>query len=330
MYKIITIVGNGSWATALVKLFSDNGVKVWWVVRNQDFINFFNANGYNPKYLSYATLKTELIECTIDHVEAIANSEIILLAVPSAYLKDVLEKIDKDSTEGIPVIVSIKGIVPGTGCTPSRYVQEYFGKDVMEVIVFGGPCHAEEIVHQKSTYVTVSGKNPVLVQKLSNSICNQYIHTISSHDPVGIEYAAILKNIIGIASGVSNGLHYGDNFQAVLISNSMREAECFIESMEPAKRDLFQSAYFGDLLVTAYSDYSRNRTLGKLVGRGLHVNKAIQSSEMIAEGFYASRELAPMVKRSNLNLPVINTVYRILHQHSNPYHEFKLLEKQLT
>lgn len=330
MLNKVTIVGAGSWATALVKLFSESGIKVSWLVRNQEFADYIQTNGHNPRYLSFASLKTDLINPVTDPGEAIMDSGLVIFAVPSAYLKDTLLRIDKEILEDKQVAVSIKGFIPGSGCTPSRFVTEYIGVKERNIMVLGGPCHAEEVANQKSTYITISAKDPALAEQICRSLKSQYTHAIPNNDPVGIEYASILKNIIGIACGIANGLHYGDNFQAVLVSNAMREAGQFIGYIEPGKRDLFQSAYFGDLLVTAYSDYSRNRTLGKLVGRGIHVNKALQAMEMIAEGFLASKELAPLLKRSKVNLPVINSVHRVLHQHANPFHEFKLLEEQLT
>jgi glycerol-3-phosphate dehydrogenase (NAD(P)+) len=168
------------------------------------------------------------------------------------------------------------------------------------------------------------------LNELCEAICVPYVTTIQNNDPKGVEYAAILKNIIGIATGMAGGLNYGENFQAVITSNAMREIEQFLAVACPAKRDLFNSAYFGDMLVTAYSDYSRNRTLGKLIGRGFPLHKALQAMEMVAEGYNASKELYQVLKKLALNLPLINCVYRVLHLHANPFHEFKLIEKQLV
>jgi glycerol-3-phosphate dehydrogenase (NAD(P)+) len=329
MLKEITMIGSGSWATALVKLFTEKGIRVSWLVRKREQAAFILANGYNPRYLSFASLKRELIFPTIDVSEALVNPGLVIFAVPSSYLKDTLKQIDIKLLEIRNIAVSIKGFVGGSGCTPSRFVRDHIGNGT-SVMVLGGPCHAEEIANQRSTYITISADDSAWVETVCTSLRSTYIHTVSNNDPAGIEYASILKNIIGIATGIANGLHYGDNFQAVLVSNAMREAGNFLSSIDPKERDLFNSAYFGDLLVTAYSDYSRNRTLGKLIGRGIHVNKALQAMEMIAEGFHASKELAPIQKKTKVSMPVINAVHRILHQHANPFHEFKLLEEQLS
>ncbi|CAN5576801.1 NAD(P)H-dependent glycerol-3-phosphate dehydrogenase [soil metagenome] len=331
MLKNVTVIGSGSWATALVKLFSDNGTKVAWLVRNKEQAEFIKTNGHNPRYLSFAMLNMELIQATTNVQKAIDQSGLIVFAVPSAYFKKTVEQIDPELLVDKQLAVSIKGLIPGTGFTPSLFLQKYLGKKAdAKIMVMGGPCHAEEVANQKSTYITISAEDPKWVDKVCKSLKSNYTHAIANNDPIGIEYASIIKNIIGISTGIANGLHYGDNFQAVLVSNAMREAARFLNAVDPRKRDLFHSAYFGDLLVTAYSDFSRNRTLGKLVGRGIHVNKALQAMEMIAEGFHASKELAPFQAKSKIKMPVVNAVHRILHQHANPYHEFKLLENQLT
>lgn len=330
MLKNVTIVGSGSWATALVKLFSDNGIHVNWLVRNKELADYIFENGHNPRYLSFANLEMDFIQTYVNAADATEQTDLVIFAVPSAYLEHTAQKISRQLLADKPVAVSIKGFVPGSGLTPSRFLSNCFSIKEENLMVIGGPCHAEEVATQKSTYITISSVNGLLADKVCTSLKSDHIHSVANNDPFGIEYASILKNIIGIASGIANGLHYGDNFQAVLVTNAMSEATRLIATVDKRERDLFQSAYFGDLLVTAYSDFSRNRTLGKLVGRGIHVNKALEAMEMVAEGFHASRELAPLLKESAISLPVINSVHRILHQHANPFHEFKLLEGQLN
>ncbi|MEP6845521.1 MAG: NAD(P)H-dependent glycerol-3-phosphate dehydrogenase [Panacibacter sp.] len=328
MLKNITIIGSGSWATALVKIFSESAINVSWLVRNQEQTDYILSNSRNPRYLSYAELDLKYIQPTSDAQEALANAELVIFAVPSAYLQNAVEAMEPEWLVNKQLAVSIKGFVPGTGLIPGVFLNKHFTL-ASSVMVISGPCHAEEIAMKRNTYVTIAGEDKKWVKSISDGLTANYIQTIASCDPVGVEYVAILKNIIGIATGIASGLNYGDNFQAVLTSNAMREVKLFLEQVHPAKRDIFDSVYFGDLLVTAYSEYSRNRTLGKLVGRGLQVNKALQSMEMVAEGFYASKELMPLLQQLTVEVPVITGVYRILHQHANPFHEFKLIEKQL-
>jgi glycerol-3-phosphate dehydrogenase (NAD(P)+) len=260
--------------------------------------------------------------------DALDLSQAVLFALPAAYIQSIFSQIEPCWLEDKLLITSIKGFIPGTGSLPSHYVDEYSGQ-YRPVMTVSGPCHAEEIATERSTYLTVAGENQEDVQLLSQSLKVKYIQPVRNNDPTGVEYVAILKNIIAVASGISCGLNYGQNFQSVLVSNAMREVNSFLHVMDPRERDLFDSAYFGDLLVTAYSDYSRNKTLGKLIGRGIKIQQAIQSMAMIAEGYSASRELHEATRDLNIPLPIINSVYRILHQHANPFHEFKLIEKQL-
>lgn len=330
MLQRVTIVGSGSWATALVKLFAEKGINVSWLVRDEEQALFIRRNGYNPRYLSFARLPGEFIHPCLDAVVALHQSELILFAVPSVYLRHTLKLFEKGSLIGKRIAVSIKGLIPGAAVTPSRFICQEIDTSEVQPMVIGGPCHAEEIASQRSTYVTISSPDQEWAEMVCKSLQSHYVHTVPNDDPAGVEYAAVLKNIIGIATGIATGLHYGDNFQAVLVSNAMREADHFLQTIHPRNRDIFHSAYMGDLLVTAYSDHSRNRTLGRLVGRGLAVGKALQGMEMVAEGYNASKELAPLVKQSGLKMPVINTVHRVLHQYANPFHEFKLLEEQLS
>ena len=327
MFKNVALIGSGSWATALTKIFSESGMYVSWVVRSKEQAEYIRLNKQNPRYLSYAELDLDFIRPTDSIEEAILHAQLIIFAVPSAYLKDVLQSIDKGWLHNKALAVSIKGIIPLSCNTPGLYIREYF--DLNEpVLVIAGPCHAEEIAMKRNTYVTIAGEDPVWVTKIADSLTVPYIRTVTNTDPLGVEYVSILKNIVGIATGIASGLHYGENFQAVLVSNAMREIDKFLSCIQ-ATRDLYDSVYFGDILVTAYSCFSRNRTLGKLIGRGIHVNQALQAMEMVAEGYNASKELAPVIDDLKINLPVINSVYRILHQHANPFHEFKLLEQKL-
>lgn len=328
MLQNITVIGSGSWATALVKIFTESGLAVNWLLRSREQAEHIRVHGKNCRYLCNAELDARFIYPTTDVTEALTGSQLVVFAVPSAYLEATLENIDKDLLAGKQLVVSIKGFVAGTGYIPSVFIRHYLNRDE-PVMVISGPCHAEEIAMRKNTYMTVAGEDESCVKALADCLNLPYVKTIISHDAAGIEFVAILKNIIAIATGVAQGLNYGDNFQAVLTSNAMREVSTFLQEVYPGKRDLYDSVYFGDLLVTAYSDYSRNRTFGKLIGRGMRVQQSIQAMGMVAEGYNASRELDPLLKKMGLAPPIINSTFRILHQHANPYHEFKLVEKYL-
>jgi glycerol-3-phosphate dehydrogenase (NAD(P)+) len=328
MLNNISVIGSGSWATALVKVFADSKIHVSWLVRGKEQADYINANRRNPRYLSYAEIDPDFVQPTTDLQTAIEGAQLIIFAMPSAYLKGTVESIDPVWLHNKQLAVSIKSFVPDTGYIPSLFVAKYF-EWTDPVIVLSGPCHAEEIAMEKHTYLTIAGSDPQRIKEIGESLRAPYIQVVYNNDPSGVQYAAILKNIIGIATGIADGLHYGENFLAVLSSNAMREINAFLSEAYGAVRDLHDSAYFGDLLVTAYSGHSRNRTLGKLIGRGMQVTKALGSMKMVAEGYYASRELAAVTRQMGLSLPIINSIYRILHEHANPFHEFKLVEKLL-
>jgi glycerol-3-phosphate dehydrogenase (NAD(P)+) len=223
---------------------------------------------------------------------------------------------------------SINGFVPDTGLTAARFISHYFNTE-QPVIVIAGPSHAEEIAIQSSTFITVAGKDNFLLDQIDKLLTVPYIHVFKNNDPNGVAYASVLKDIIGIAAGIAHGLNYGASFQAVLISNAMHELETFLARVEPLKRRLQDSAYFGDVLVTAYSDYSRSRSLGKLIGRSMYISDGPEPAAAMADGFYASKELLSCAATLGLEMPVTRRIYRILHQNAHPYHEFKLLEKIL-
>ncbi|TCS88157.1 glycerol 3-phosphate dehydrogenase (NAD(P)+) [Anseongella ginsenosidimutans] len=325
----ITISGGGSWATALTKIFAESGVHVCWHLRSDAHVEQIREKGRNPNYLSYLELPMENIHPVSDFEEAARAADHILFAIPSAYLEASLGKTDPELLQDKKVIVSIKGVVTSDNLLPTDYLSQRFQLEDSSLAVIGGPCHAEEIAMERKTYVTVASRNNELAETVAGSITSHYIRTVINNDPLGVEYSAILKNVIGIACGIAHGLNYGDNFQAVIVSNALREIKHFLEIMHPLERDLSQSAYFGDLLVTAYSEFSRNRTFGHMIGRGYTVQLAHMQMNMVAEGYFAVKGIYDMSRQIGLEMPLVSAVYRILYNHISPYIEFKLLENKL-
>ena len=328
-FNHITISGGGSWATALVKIFAESGVQVCWHLRSESHVQQLKEKGRNPNYLSYLELPMQNIRPVSEFEEAADAADHILFAIPSAYLEGSVAKVAPDLLEGKSVIVSVKGVVGSENLLPSEFLSWRFHLDDTRLAVIGGPCHAEEIAMERKTYITMASANDELSTTIANSVTSHYIRTVINKDPVGVEYAAILKNVVGIACGMAHGLNYGDNFQAVIVSNALREIRRFLETIHPLERDLSQSAYFGDLLVTAYSEFSRNRTFGHMIGRGYTVQLAHMQMNMVAEGYFAVKGIYDLSRRLNLEMPIVSTVYRILYNHISPYIEFKLLENKL-
>ncbi len=325
----LSIIGGGSWATALVKIFSEGNITVNWHLRSQGHVDYLLTHARNPNYLGFLQLDLQHIYPTSNLEKAIASSNDILFAVPSAYLEQTVAELDENVFRQKNLYVSIKGLIPPDLLIPSVYLSRRFAKQPDEIIVLSGPCHAEEIAMNRKTYLTVAGKNPVAVMRTSEAIRSGYVTVIQNNDPIGVEYSSVLKNIIGIAGGLVKGANYGDNFLAVVVSNAMREMKFFLQVIDNKPRDLYDSAYFGDLLVTAYSEFSRNRTFGQMIGRGYSIPMAEDKMTMVVEGFPAVKGIQQLADLLKVKMPVVSAVYRILYQHSSAFTEFKLLENQL-
>lgn len=325
----ITVIGSGSWAIALVKIFSENRIHTHWFLRKQEQVDFVQQNGRHPNYLGFLQLDLDFVHPTASLENAIAAADDLIAAIPSGFLDQAIGQLQAELFTNKRLYVSVKGLVGEELLTPSAYFAQVAAVPEDAITLIAGPCHAEEVAMGRKTYLTISGKHPEIVNRLASAIQSPYLHVVTNNDPVGVELAAILKNVIGIASGIIKGLNYGDNFLAVVVSNSLREISVFLQKCYPYPRDLFDSAYFGDLLVTAYSNFSRNRNFGHMIGRGYSVQAAESSMTMIAEGFRGVKGMFAMAKARGIHMPVLTTIYRILYHHSSPMAEFRLLENQL-
>lgn len=330
--KKIAIVGGGSWATAIIKILSDNLIEkeIFWWMRNEDAIEHIRQYNHNPHYLSSVEIKVPDSNLSSDLKGIIASCDMILLNVPAAFLKETLKDISSKDLKGKKIISAIKGIVPDENMIIGEFMNQYFDIPFKDFIVISGPCHAEEVALEKLSYLTIASQNSELASHFSSMLNTRYIKTNVSDDIFGTEYAAVLKNIYAVASGICRGIGYGDNFQAVLISNAVREIESFVNAIHPIDRDIKESAYLGDLLVTAYSQFSRNRTFGNMIGKGYTVTSAQLEMNMIAEGYYAVYCLHQINKAYKVNMPICRAVYAILYERHSPQIEMKLLSEQLT
>ena len=328
----IAVVGGGSWATAIVKILSDNLIdkEIYWWMRNNDAIEHIRKYNHNPHYLSSVEIKLPTENLSSDLKSIIAASNLILLNVPAAFLKEALKDISSDDLKGKKIISAIKGIVPDENMIIGEFMNQHYQIPFSDIIVISGPCHAEEVALEKLSYLTIASQDSNLAVHFASMLNTRFIKTNVSDDIYGTEYAAVLKNIYAVASGICRGIGYGDNFQAVLISNAIREIESFVDAVHPIDRDIKESAYLGDLLVTAYSQFSRNRTFGYMIGKGYTVTSAQLEMNMIAEGYYAVNCLHQINKTYKVNMPICRAVYAILYERHSPQLEMKLLSEQLT
>ncbi|WP_207536071.1 NAD(P)H-dependent glycerol-3-phosphate dehydrogenase [Desertivirga arenae] len=328
----IAVIGGGSWATANIKMLADNrNIKeIFWWMRNQDAIEHIKTYRHNPNYLSSVEINVPAENISTDLKEILSKANMVLLNVPAAFLKEALSDINPDDLKGKKIISAIKGFVPDEHLIIGEFMHCKYKIPFDDLIVISGPCHAEEVALEKLSYLTISSANTQLAQDFANLLNTRYIKTNVSDDIYGTEYAAVLKNIYAVASGICHGLGYGDNFQAVLISNAISEIKRFVDAVHPINRDIKESAYLGDLLVTAYSQFSRNRMFGNMIGKGYTVKSAQLEMNMIAEGYYAAHSLHQINRNFKVPMPICRAVYAILYEKHSPHIEMKLLSEKLS
>lgn len=324
----ISIVGSGSWATALAKIILQNVESINWYFRNSENIEAFQKFNHNPNYLRGIEFETERINFFSDLNEAVRDADIVVLTIPSAFLKESMSALTVDLKDKL-IVSAIKGIVPDDNLIIAEYLNQYFGVPFDQICVIAGPCHAEEIAMEKLSYLTIACPDVKKARGFAFRLECPFIRTHVSDDIYGTEYASVLKNVVAIASGICHGLRYGDNFQAVLVSNAIQEIKRFVDRVHPITRDIKSSAYLGDLLVTSYSQFSRNRTFGTMIGKGYSVRSAQLEMHMVAEGYYASKTIHEINEEYRVNMPISDAVYNILYENISPAIEIRLLTENL-
>ncbi len=324
-------MGGGSWGTAIVKiLLEQKDLKVDWWVRQAESASYINSKGANPKYLRSVRLDTSRLQASTDAEELIRNNNVIILVTPSAFTYELLHPIDNELLKGKKIISAVKGVVPQTRQILGEYLFSDKSIDESDFGVITGPCHAEEVAQEKLSYLTFASTNASFCEAMSQLFRCSFIQVTESADIYGTEISAVLKNVYAIASGICHSLGYGDNFQAVLVSNAIREIKSFIEAVHPIDRDIDGSAYLGDLLVTAYSQYSRNRTLGTMLGKGYSVKYALMEMQMIAEGYYATESIYELNKNYRVDMPILNFVYDVIYNEHSAKAATEILSQRLN
>lgn len=318
------VIGYGTWATAIAGMLTRNGNTVSWYIRNPEVLEGLLEEGRNPKYLNELEFDKGLIRPSdnIDHV--VSEAEIIIMCVPSAYLTTFLEPLTVPLQDKF-IVTAIKGIIPGSYQTVAEYLHDTYGLSYGQIGIIAAPSHAEEVSRNKLSYLTIVCTDRGNAELIGDRLKSGYINLSYSSDIYGVEYAVILKNIYALAVGMADGLGYGDNFKAVLVAECAREMTRYLQDSYPAERDTLESAYLGDLLVTCYSTYSRNRRLGQLIGKGCTVKSALNEMTMIAEGYFASDCIIHMNKEHKINIPIADMVYDILYRGMSPRKRMKEL-----
>lgn len=317
-------MGGGSWATAVAQIVLEKVDHISWYMRRPEVIEDFKRLEHNPSYLTSVHFDVNRISFSSDINEVVRNCDTLIFVTPSPYLKNHLKKL-KEKLHNKFVITAIKGIVPDENLICSEYFRQVFNVPDDNLAVLGGPSHAEEVALGRLTYLTIGCTDEEKAANFADLIASSYVKTKTNSDVIGIEYASVLKNVYAIASGICNGLKYGDNFQSVLVSNAVQEMSRFLNAVYPIERNVYDSVYLGDLLVTSYSNFSRNRVFGTMIGRGYSVKSAQIEMEMIAEGFYGTKCMKEINRHFHVNMPILDAVYNILYEKISPSIEIKLL-----
>ncbi|MDZ4796193.1 MAG: NAD(P)H-dependent glycerol-3-phosphate dehydrogenase [Bacteroidota bacterium] len=342
------IIGSGSWATALAKILTDKKQAISWWIRNADTIQYIREHGNNPGYLSMAKFDTSLLTMSTDIKEIVAKSDVLVIAIPSAYAEESLEKLQPEVWKGKKVVSAIKGLLPAKNILLNYYLQQQFAIPLEDYFAVLGPCHAEEVAEEKLSYLTFSGTDIIKASEIASHFTNDYISTVVNHDILGVQYAAVLKNIYALGAGIAHGLQYGDNFLSVYIANAADEMAGFLkkfgaEHITVGEHDSEEdpithrktpnyaaSVYLGDLLVTCYSLHSRNRGFGKLIGEGRSIASIKSEMNMVAEGYNAAKCIYNINKSVDAAIPIAGTVYKILWEDVKPAEGFKRIEQVLV
>lgn len=325
----IGIIGSGSWATAIAKMLLENVSQINWFFRRKDTIEQFQKLNANPRYLQSVEFDKNRIQFYSNVNDLIKDSDIIVLAVPSAFLPDIIKRSKRFLTNKL-ILSGIKGIVSKENLLVAEYLNKNFRIPHEDIGIIAGPCHAEEVALEKLSYITIACLDEIKASRFARLIHSDYIYTSISDDIWGTEYTSVMKNIVAICAGIAHGLRYGDNFQATLVSNAIQEIKRFVDTVKPISRDIKDSAYLGDLMVTVYSQFSRNRMLGTMIGKGYSVKNAFLDMDMVAEGYYASRSIHEINKKYHVDLPICETVYRVLYENAPPKKELKQLTLKMS
>ncbi|MDD6379717.1 MAG: glycerol-3-phosphate dehydrogenase [Prevotella sp.] len=320
----IAIIGGGSWATAIAKIIVSHTHHIGWYIRRDDRIDDFRRLGHNPAYLTSVRFDVDEINFSADINRIVQSYDTLVFVTPSPYLKNHLKKLRTRIKDKF-IVTAIKGIVPDENLCCSEYFHQVYDVPFENLACIGGPSHAEEVAMERLSYLTVGCSDLDKAKAFTEVLANRFIKTKTSSDVLGIEYASVLKNVYAIAAGICYGLNYGDNFQAVLMSNAVQEMDRFLKTIHPIDRNIIDSVYLGDLLVTGYSNFSRNRTFGTMIGKGYSVKSAQIEMEMIAEGYFGTKCMKEINRHLHVNMPILDAVYNILYERISPQIEIKLL-----
>ena len=328
----IGVIGSGSWGTALVKILTDNHHDVIWCVRSEKLAEHIRARHHNPKYLSSVYFNSQQLEITTDPAQVYEKANAVVIAVPSAYAEGYITPHLSQVLKGVKIISAVKGMLPSQNMLLNEHLAGIEGFNPANYVTIMGPCHAEEVAGEKLSYLTFAGINPEVTASIATCFKTSYINTVLSEDVIGVQYAAVLKNIYAMGAGIAHGLGYGDNFQSVLVANAAGEMSRFLRAISGEVSSCVNyssSVYLGDLLVTCYSLFSRNRSFGNMIGKGYSVEATKLAMQMVAEGYPASKCIAALNEKVKADMPIATGMYKILWEAEDPIKAFEKIEAVL-
>ena len=328
--KNITILGGGSWATAIIKILCENDdVRINWWIRSKEEVDHIKNYRHNRSYLSDVEINLNNVTPTNNLKSSLNGTDVVFVVIPSAFIADALDELSPKDFKDKMVVSAAKGMIAGTKLLPSQYVEQEFDVSIENSAVLVGPCHAEEVAMERQSYLTIGCENTKNGQNVADLLECRFVKCSVINDVLGSEFCAVMKNITAIACGIAHGIGYGDNFQSVLVCNALNEIKQFLFTVNDRDRNFSSSAYLGDILVTSYSNFSRNRTFGNMIGRGYSVKATQMEMNMVAEGYYAVKSIMKLKRKYDIEMPITEAVYRILYEKMVPRLEFSLLAGQL-
>lgn len=314
----ITVLGGGSWGTTIAVLLAEKGLPVTiWEYFNENVVSMRNDRE-NKKYLPGIKIPQD-VQITDNLEEALNGSEILVVALPSHTVRTYMQKMSNLKINVQAVVILSKGLEDGTFFRMSQVVSDCLGKGYSEKIVtLSGPSHAEEVSLKFPTAVVVAGKNRKLLEDIQQIFGNEYFRIYTNLDQIGVELGGSLKNIIAIACGISDGLGYGDNTKAGLITRGLAEISRFVIAHGANPTTFMGLSGLGDLVVTCTSRHSRNRRFGELIGNGNTLSDALGKMVMVAEGVRTTKSAFDLSQRDGIDMPITTEVYKVLYQNQSP------------
>ena len=322
---MIGVIGSGDWATAIIKILQENPTRrvVWWV-RRQEVREALQSTGRNPNHLSGIRLDASRLIVTGDLSEVLDLCSHLVLAIPSAFIASVLDTLPPSAYQGKKFISAIKGAVPELANSVSFYLESRLCVPPENICVISGPTHAEEVCRQMPTFLAVASSNMDLAREVEQLLECSYMHTLCTENIVGVEVAGLMKNIYAIGAGICQGVGYGDNMTAVYVTMAYREMVTAARNIQSgAEYDMAMYCYLGDLMVTCWSEHSRNRRLGYLLGKGQDKDSIFRQLGTTPEGYYSARIVHDFLSRLHHLLPLSEAVYRVLYQGSTAHSEME-------